>query len=133
MVMFNFQFWWIQGKQRLLLSFNILCISMFVLFNKPNCFGAAELHAVQLTVTPFHLTALTELMLYYYKFIVLLIELDRIICFAGSSYFFHISRSYARTHVKPLIVKFRLLPRKFQFQVFQWQHFQHQILNIVVT
>ena len=46
-----------------------------------------ELHAIeliQLIVIVFHLTALIDLTLHYLKFIVLLIKLDRMICFADS-------------------------------------------------
>ena len=71
----------------------LICFTFFnVLLDKSTCFGTLELHFVQLIVVPFHLTALTDLILYYYlKFIVLSIKFDRMICFAGSSYFLHIS------------------------------------------
>ena len=85
-----------------------LCQSIF--FNKVTPFYTERLWWL-LCVILFHLTALSELMLYCFIFIVLLIKLDRI-CFADSSFFLHISKSFARTQVKTLIVKFRLLPGK---------------------
>ena len=46
-----------------------------------------ELHVVQLIVILFYLAALTDLILYYFKLIVLLMKLDRMIFFAGVQYF----------------------------------------------
>ena len=43
-----------------------------------------ELHVVQFIAILFHLTALTDLILYYFKLIALLMKLERMICFAGS-------------------------------------------------
>ena len=39
-----------------------------------------ELHVVYLTVILFHLTALIDLTLHYFKFILLLIKLNRMVC-----------------------------------------------------
>ena len=70
--------------------------------NKSNYFRTVELHIFQLIVILFHLTGLTIIVLF--QFIVLLIKLGRI--------FFLYMLSLARTQVKSLTVKFRLLPRK---------------------
>ena len=44
-----------------------------------------ELHVFQLIVMLFHLAVLTDLILYYLKYIILLMKLNRIIYFAGFS------------------------------------------------
>ena len=64
--MSNFQFW--VGIKLL----EMLHISTFfhffnVLLNKSNCFRTVELHVVQLIVILFHLTTLTDLILYYFN------------------------------------------------------------------
>ena len=76
----------------------------------------------------FHVTALTDLILYYSIYCVA----DQI----GQKIILHILSSFARPQVKTLIVKIRLLPRKFQHQVFHehffidWQCFQYRLPNI---
>ena len=44
-----------------------------------------ELHVFQLILLLFHLAVLTDLILYYLKYIILLMKLNRIIYFAGFS------------------------------------------------
>ena len=83
-----------------------------VLLDKSICLRTVKLYVVQLIVMLLHLTTITELILHFFKVIVLLIKLDRMMCFADSSYFLHISRSFTRTQVKSLIVILKLLPRK---------------------
>ena len=63
--MFNFQFW---VRIKIGSWYYLTYCSFFnVLLNKWNCFRTVELHVFQLIVTLFHLTALTDLILYYIK------------------------------------------------------------------
>ena len=109
MVMFNFQFWVrikIGSWHYLKCCTSLLFFTFLnVLLNKSNCFRTVELHVVQLIVILFHLTALTDLILYYFSLL-----------HYWSSWtkysFLHILWLFARSQVKTLIVKFRLLPRK---------------------
>ena len=64
-----------------------------------------KLPAIQLVVILFHLTAFTDLILYDLN------TLHYWSKWTGYS-FFHVLSSFARSQVKTLIVKFRLLPRK---------------------
>ena len=74
-----------------------------VFLNKSNYFRNVELHAFQLIVIFFHLNVLTDLMLCYFHLLYYQI---------GQNIFLYILSSFARSKVKTLIVKFRLLARK---------------------
>ena len=122
MATFSFQFW--VRKEVGSWYYLTCCTSLFfrffnVLLNKWNCFRPVELHVVQLIVILFHLTALTDLILYYFKFIVLLIKLDRMICFASSSYFFAYINIICYTPSKNPECKIQITAKKkLQCQVF---------------
>ena len=60
--MFNFQLW-----VRINVGTSLPFSHFNVLPNKSNCFGTVEPHFVQITVSLFHLTSLTDLMLYYFN------------------------------------------------------------------
>ena len=75
-----------------------------VLLNKSNHFRTLELHAVQLIVTLFHFTALTDWIFYYFNLLYYQVE--------QNIFLYILSSSFARPKVKTLIVKFRLLSRK---------------------
>ena len=71
-----------------------------------------ELNFVQSILMHFHVNTFVDFKLYYFKFIILRIKLDRMIFLAGLAYLSHISWLFARPQVKTLIVKFKLLPGK---------------------
>ena len=77
-----------------------------VLLNKSNCFRTVELHVVEVIVMLFYLTALTDLILYYFNLLYYWSN--------WTEYFFlsHILSSFTRSQAKTLTVKFRLIPRK---------------------
>ena len=109
MTVFNFQFqvrikvgswYYFTCCTSLFFHFLICCLA------NQKCFRTVELHVVQLVVILFHLTALTDLILYYFNFLYYWSN--------WTKYFFfvHILSSFARPQVKTLNVKFRKLPRK---------------------
>ena len=64
--MSNFQFW-VGIKLLKMLHISTFFHFFNVLLNKSNCFRTVELHVVQLIVILFHLTTLTDLILYYFN------------------------------------------------------------------
>ena len=113
-----------------------LCQSIF--FNKVTPFYTERLWWL-LCVILFHLTALSELMLYCFIFIVLLIKLDRI-CFADSSFFFTYIKIICQNPSKNPDCKIQITARKnfnlrYFISIFSLidKCLEYRLPNIVVT
>ena len=100
-----------------------------VLLNKSDCFRTVKLHIVQLIVRVFHLTPITDLILYNFSSLYYWSN--------STEYFFlQILSSFARPQVRSLILKLRLLPRKtsiFKHFFIDRQCFLYRLPNIVIT
>ena len=106
-----------------------------VLLGKSNCHRTLEPHVAQLFVIVFHMTALADLILHYFKSIVLLVRIRKNnMSYKFFIFFFHMSWSFTRPKLKIQIVKFSLLSRKNSISVISWTFFHYWTLfTIQVT